>query len=119
MQAMIAPFDSVLSHGLVRVVQLGLGNADQRPRRTFHRLLVGEIPGNIGERRTMFVPCWKRFAYLPRTPPLSLERSYSGRKSSAISLLFTFFIFFTLFLYYKPPCCLSVKSFIDHILHYL
>src|ERR1035437_8097725 len=52
----------------------------------------GKYRATSGESRTRFVPCWNRFAYLPRTPPLSLERSYSERKSSSRSLLFAFFI---------------------------
>ena len=33
-----------------------------------------------------------RRAYFPRTPPLSFARSYSGRRSSSNSVLFSFFI---------------------------
>jgi hypothetical protein len=45
-----------------------------------------------GSRRTRLVPAWYRFAYLPRTLPLSnWPRSYSGRKSSFV----LFFLVFT------------------------
>ena len=55
------------------------------PRRSFVRSRVDPwLP--------LFVPCRNRFAYLPRTPPLSLARSYAGRRSSSRSLLFAFFI---------------------------
>jgi len=36
-----------LIYGLIRVAQLGLGNADQRPQRSIHRSFIGEILGNI------------------------------------------------------------------------
>ena len=36
-----------LIYGLIRVAQLGLGNADQRPQRSIHRSFVREILGNI------------------------------------------------------------------------
>src|SRR5205823_5544715 len=47
-----------------------------------------------GSRTTMFVPSRKRWAYLPRTPPV---KSYSGRRSSLESEgLSVFFIGLTL-----------------------
>ena len=39
-------------------------------------------------QRLAFVPARYRWAYLPRTPPFILEKSYSGRRSSAAVLAF-------------------------------
>ena len=36
-----------LIYELIRVAQLGLGNADQRPQSSIHRLFIREILGNI------------------------------------------------------------------------
>src|SRR5262245_65994234 len=58
---------------------------------------VGKADRTSGARSARFVPARYLFRYLARTPPLSLVRSYSGRRSLSFETALPFFILLSLF----------------------
>lgn len=57
----------------------------------------GKYSATSGDKSTRFVPARKRAAYLPRTPPFNVDKSYSGRRPFRCSFFsVVFFIMFSL-----------------------